>query len=119
MPYPPVVAHQEGGPAHPPPRGGGEEGRWDLAGSHPFPETNCMGISGGVPWSRAGSAALATRLANLAINFSVSKASWKAEELMGVETGARSSSQVRARVGEWATATVWMGGCGYLRTVAG
>ena len=36
-----------------------------------------------------------------------------------VSTGARSSSQVRAQVGEWATATVWMGGCGYLRTVVG
>ena len=87
MPYPPVVAHQEGGPAHPPPEGGGEEGRRDLAGSHPFPETNCMGISGGVPWSRAGSAALATRLANLAIDFIVSKANWKAEEHMGVDWG--------------------------------
>jgi len=46
-----------------------------------------MGTSGGVPWSRAGSAALATRLANLAIDFIVSKASWKAEELMGVDWG--------------------------------
>ena len=86
MPYPPVVAHQEGGPAHPPPGVGGEkvDGIWQdhilsLKRIAWASLVTCHGLALG------GSATLATRWTNLAIDAIMSTLSRKAEELTGVE----------------------------------